>query len=133
MQRIAFLPRPEFYDGILFHVLNQTFQNLPAQTCSRHFTATEKNCCFDFVAVVEKAQNVVLFGFVIVVVHINAELHFFDYDFGLVLFGFAFLFFLLVEELAIVHDAANGRDRGRRNFHQIQVLLTSQFERVEGG
>ncbi len=133
MQRVAFLPWPEFYDGVLFHVLDQTFQNLPAQTCSRHFAAAEKDRCFDFVAVVQKAQNVVLFGFVIVVVHINAELYFLDHNFGLVLFGFAFLFFLLVEELAIIHDAANGRDRGRRNFHQIQVLLTSQFERVEGG
>jgi hypothetical protein len=132
VQRVAFLPGPEFHDGVLFHVFNQTLQNLPSQSGSRHFPTTEKNRRLDLVSVVQEAQHMILFGLVIVVVHIDAELYFLHHDFGLVLLGFAFFLFLLVKKFPVVHDAANGRNGGRRDFHQIQVLLTSQFKRVEG-
>src|SRR5207302_1447421 len=42
-----------------------------------------------------------------------------------------FLFFLLVEELAVIHDAADRRLRGGRNLHQVEVLLPGLFERLK--
>jgi len=76
---------------------------------------------------------VILLGLVIVVVHIDAELDLFYGDRLLVLLGFALFLFLLVEILPVVHDAAHGRLRGRRNLNQIQILAFGQFERFERG
>jgi hypothetical protein len=76
---------------------------------------------------------VILFRVVIVVVHIDAELDLFDHDLLLMLLGLALFLFLLVEKLPVVHDAADGRLRGRRNLNQVQILLAGHFERLEGG
>src|SRR6476659_1694043 len=65
----------------------------------------------------------VSFGDVIVLIHVDAELYFFQDDLLLVLFGRPFLLFLLVEELAIVHDAANRWHRSGRNLYQVKTLL----------
>src|ERR1022692_4464270 len=79
-------------------VLDQTFQNLAAQTLSRHFASAEEDGRFHLVSFIEEAQHVILFGFVIVIVHVNTKLHFFDRN-GLLLFlGFALALFVLVQE-----------------------------------
>jgi len=41
------------------------------------------------------------------------------------------LFLLLILELAIVHQAANGRLRSRRDLDQVDVLFFCQTQRVE--
>ena len=97
--------------------------------CARHFSSAEEDGRFDLVAFIQKAQHVVLLGLVVVIVHINAELHFFDRDRLLMLLGFALFLFLLVQEFPVVHDAANGRLRGGRNLNQIQVLFAGYLER----
>src|ERR1700688_3398555 len=74
VQRIAFLPRTELHDAERFHVLNQAFQNLAAQAGARHFAAAEKYRGLHFVSAIQNTQYVILFGLVIVVVHIDAEL-----------------------------------------------------------
>ena len=42
VQRVAFLPRPELYDALRFHVLDQPLQNLPAQGRSASFRGRER-------------------------------------------------------------------------------------------
>ena len=54
-------------------------------------------------------------------VGLGAQLDFLDFDNLLGLLGFAFLFVLLVQELAEVHDLHDGRLGLRRNFHQVQL------------
>jgi len=128
VQRVAFLSGAKLYDALFADVFDQAFQDLASQVGARHLTTTEENRGFDFVSLVEKAQHVVLLGFVIVVVHIDAELYFLDHDYFLMFLGLAFLLLLLIEEFPIVHDAAYGR-RGRgRNLDQIQVLLAGHFQ-----
>ena len=75
----------------------------------------------------------VLLGLVIVVVHINAELHFLHHDLGLMLLRLPLLFLLLIQIFSVVHDAAYGGLGGRRNLDQVQILLAGFLERVIWG
>src|SRR5271169_5109565 len=109
MQRIAFLARPELHHRLVGEVLNQAVQDATAQVLPRHLTSAEKDCGLHLVAFGKEAQNVVLLGFVVVVVNVDAELYFLDHDLVLVLLGLAFALFLLVKVFAVIHDAANRR------------------------
>src|SRR5258708_2343653 len=129
VQRVALLPRTELHNTLRFHVLDQPLQNLPAQPSAGHFAAAEEDRGLYFVAAIEEAEHVILFGLVIVVVHVYAELDLFYGDRLLVLLGLALFFFLLVQVFPVVHDAAHGRLRGGRNLNQIQVLAAGQFQR----
>src|SRR5450631_1886036 len=129
VQRVALLPRAELHDTVWFHVFNQTFQNLAAQAGAGHFASAKKNRRLDLVALIQKTKHMILFRLVIVVVHVDAELDLFYGDRLLVLLGFALFLFLLVEILPIVHDAAHGRLRGRRNLNQVQILFAGFFDR----
>src|SRR5580658_3354612 len=132
VQRIAFLPRAKLHQAFLVHVFNQTLQNLAPQALPRHLASAEEDGRFHLVAFVEEAQHVILFRFVIVIVHVDTKLYFLDRN-GLLLFlGFALALFILVQEFPIIHDAANRRLRGRGNFHQIQVSFAGHLERLEG-
>ena len=132
MQRIAFLAWPKLYQPSLVDVFNQTFQNLAAQALPRHFASAKEDGRFDLIAFIEEAQHVILFGFVVVIVHVDTKLHFFDRN-GLLLFlGFALALFVLVQEFPIIHDAANRRLRGWGDFHQVEISFAGQLERLEG-
>src|ERR1700722_7698642 len=132
VQRSAFLPRTELHDTEGFHVLDQALQNLPAQAGAGHFAAAEKNRGLYFVSAIQKAQHVIFFGLVIVVVHIDAELDLFYGNRFLVFLSFALFLFLLIEIFPVVHDAADRRLRRGRNLNQVQVLAFGQFKRSEG-
>ena len=69
----------------------------------------------------------ILLRFVIVIVHVNAELHFLDHDLLLMLLGLALFLLLLVQEFPVIHDAANRGLSGGRDFNQVQVLFASHF------
>ena len=132
VQRVSFLAGTELYDTFILHVLDQTLQNLASQASAGHFASAEKNCGFDLITFVQEAQHMVLLGFVVVVVHVDAKLDFLDCDGLLVLFGLAFLLLLLVEKFPVIHNAAYGRNCGGRNLNQIQVLFAGHLERFVG-
>jgi len=131
VQRIAFLSRPEFYDAVVADIFNQTLQNSASQTGPRHLASAKKNRRLDLVAFVQKTQHVVFLGLVIVIVHVDAELHFFDGNRLLVLLGLALFFFLLVQEFPIIHDAANRGLRGGGNLDQVQILFAGHLKRFK--
>src|SRR6185312_3719807 len=133
VQRVAFLPRPKLYDSALADIFNQPLQNLSSQTGAGHLAPAEKDRSPYLVAFIQKTQHVVLFSVIVVIVHVNAELHFLDRDRLLVLLGFAVLLLLLIKKFPIIHDAANRRLRGGRYFYQIEVLFAGHLERFEGG
>jgi hypothetical protein len=66
-----------------------------------------------------------------VIVHVDAELHFFDRDRLLVLLGLALLLLLLIQEFPVIHDATNRRLRCRGNLYQVEVTFAGHFERFE--
>ena len=131
MQGIAFLPRTEFDDGVIAEIFDQPLQNSSAQAGARHFASAEEDGRLDLVAFVQKTQHVVLLGLVVVIVHIDAELHFLDRDGLLVLLGLALFLFLLVQEFPVIHDAANRRLRSGRNLYQVEVAFAGHLERFE--
>ena len=131
MKSVSFLAGTEFYDAVRFYVFDEALENLAAEAGASHLAPAEENGGLDFVAFIEKTENVILLGFVIVVVHIDAELDLFYGDRLLMLLGFALFLFLLVEILPIVHDAAHGRLRGGRNLNQVQILFAGFFDGFE--
>ena len=133
MQRIAFLSRPELHNPALADVFNQALQNPSSQTGAGHLASTKKDCRLDLVTFVQKTQNVVLLGLVIVIIHVDAELYFFDGDRLLVLLGLAFFLFLLIEKFPIIHNAANRRLRCGGNLYQIEILFAGHLERFKRG
>jgi hypothetical protein len=131
VQSIAFLTRPEFYDSTLADIFYKTLQNSASESGTSHLPASEKNRGLDLVAFVQKTQHVILLGLVVVIVHVDAELHFLDRDRLLVLFGLALFLLLLVQEFPVIHDAANRRLRCRGNLYQVKVLFAGHLERFE--
>jgi hypothetical protein len=120
---IAFHARPEFHNPFIADFSHQALQDFPSQILVGHFASAEAQAGFHLVAFGKKPQNMVSFGDVIVLVHVDAELYFLQDDLFLVLFCRPFLLFLLVEELAVIHDAANRGLRRGGNLYQIKSLF----------
>ena len=71
----------------------------------------------------EETDDIVLLELVIVLVGLGAELHLLDLDDLLLLLRLLGLLVELVTVLAVVQDAADGRDRVGRNLHQVEPAL----------
>src|SRR5215469_17503653 len=71
----------------------------------------------------------VLLGLVVMIVHVDAELHFLERDRLLVLFGLALFLLLLIEVFPIIHDAANRRLRCGGNLYKVEVTFAGHLER----
>ena len=128
VQRGAFHSGMEFHDGALADILNQPVDDLVPKLAMGHLAATETQRRLDLVAVMEKADRLVLLGLVVVLVHRDRELDFLDDD-DLLLFArrpLALVFF--VEEFAVILNAANRRHGVGRNLHQIETALAGDLE-----
>src|SRR5271157_1049128 len=132
VQSVAFLTWPEFHNRLVAQVGDQAIQNPAPQALARHLASAEENCRLHLVAFGEEAQHVVLLGLVIVIVHVDAELHFLDRDLVLVLLGLALALFLLVQVLPVIHDAAYRRLSVGRDFYQVEGFFAGNLERFVG-
>jgi len=81
-------------------------------TAMRHLAALETQGSLYFVAFAQEPNCLVLLGLIIVLIHGHGELDLLDHDHFLLFAGRAFALFLLVEEAAVVLNAADGRDSG---------------------
>jgi len=132
VQRISFHPRTEFNDCALADFVQQAFQHLASQIGMGHFAAAEEDGGLNLVALFEEAEYVVLFELVVVLVHVDAELYFLDRDYLLVLLCRALLLFFLVQVLAVILDAADGRIRCGRDLYQVVSTLAGDLEGFKG-
>ena len=73
----------------------------------------------------------VLFCHIVMVVNVDAEFDFLDGDDFLLFLRGPFLFFVLVEELAIVHDLADWRLCRWRDLYKVEPAFFCQFQRLE--
>ena len=133
MKRIAFLSRPEFHYSLFFHVFNQTFQNLATQAGACHLASAKEDGGLDLVALFQEADHMILLRLVVMIIHVNAELHFLDGDDLLVFLRLALLFLHLVQEFPVIHDAANRWSCGGRDFDQVEILFAGHLERFVRG
>ena len=127
---IAFHARPEFHNPFVADFSHQPLQNFSSQILVGHFASAETKACLDLVTFREKPQNMVPLGDVIVLVHVDAELYFFQDDLFLVLLRRPFFLFLFVEELAVVHDAAHRGHRSGRYLYQVKILFAGLTGRI---
>src|SRR5437868_14889162 len=132
VQRVAFHSGTELYDRPVSHFFEQPLQHLASQIGMRHFTAAEEDSGLYFVTLFEKAQHVVLLELVVVLVDIDAELHFLDGDDLLVLLRRALLLLLFIQELAVILNTADRRICRSRDLHQIKPTLAGNFEGFKG-
>jgi len=91
-------------------VLDQPINDVVAEVAVSHLAPTETQARLYFVAFGEKADRLILFGLVIVLVDGHRELDFLDGDDFLALARGALALFLFVEKTAIILNPANGRD-----------------------
>ena len=129
MHGIAFHARPELHYPFITHFLDQPLQYVPTQILVGHFPSAEPQAGFYLVAFSQKTQHVVPFGYIIMLVHVDAEFDFFQDDLLLILLGCPLLLFLFVQEFAVIHDSANRRNSIWGNLYQVKIDLAGLSER----
>ena len=112
---------------MLRRIGSNAFKQLTAQILVRHFTATETQRDFHFVAVFQKLENIAHFDIIVVVIRVWTELNFFDLNNLLFFTGLSFFFLSLVFELTVVHNFANRWAGIWRNFNKVKPCDLSQF------
>src|SRR3954467_1229615 len=127
---VAFLARHRFRHRLVRQVVDQPLEDAAPDLGMRHFTAAEEDRRLDLVAVREEALDVLLLELVVVLVDLRAELDFLDLDDLLVLLRRPRALLLLVLIAPEVHDAAEGRDRGRRDLDEVEPFPPRDGHRV---
>lgn len=133
MEGGAFHARHELDDADFAYIHDESVDDLVAEFAMGHLASAETERCFDLVAIAEEADSLVLLGLVVVLVYRDGELDFLDDDDLLLLACGAFGLVLLVKVLAIVLNAADGRDSIGRNLYEVEATFTGDFECVERG
>jgi hypothetical protein len=124
---IAFHARREFYEGFVGQFLDEAVDDLTSEVAVSHLTALETQAGFYLVALGEESESVILLGLEVMLVNVDAELDLFELDVLLGLLGGFVLLALLVKELAIVLNAADGRLRGGGDLHEVQAFVFGCF------
>ncbi len=133
MEGIAFHAGHKLHNPIITNILDEAVDDGVAQLAVGHLAALEAERGLHFVAVLQEADGLVAARLVVVVVDGDGELDFLDGDDLLALAGGAVGLFLLVEELAVILDAADGRDRGGRDFDQVEATFAGDLESFKRG
>jgi hypothetical protein len=92
-----------------------------------HLAATEAEAGLYLVATSKKAHRLILLGLVVVLIDRDGEFDLFEGDDFLLLAGSALTLFLLVEEAAVILNAADGRNGVGRNLHQVEPTLAGEL------
>src|SRR5690606_32940862 len=95
----------------------------------RHFATAKSHGHLGLVALLEEANQVSELHLIIALFRTRAEFHFLDLDLLLFALRCMRLLVLLEQEFAEIHDAANRRIGGRRDFDEIQLGVLRQLQR----
>jgi hypothetical protein len=129
----AFHARHELDYGDVADVLDEAIDDVVAEVAVSHLASAETEAGLDFVAAVQELDCLIFLGLVVVFVHCNGELDFLNDDDLLLFARGAFGLVLLVEEAAVVLDAADGWDGGGRDFDQVESTFAGNLERLKRG
>ena len=99
----------------------------------RHFAAAKHDGSLHLVTRLKELYDVSPLGLEVVLGSARAELHFLHFDRPLVFARLVLPLAELVEVFAVVDDAAHGRVRCGRNFHEVQSAFASNLQRLVGG
>jgi len=129
----SFHARHELDDCDVTDVLDEPVDDLVSEIAVGHLTSAETEAGFHLVAALQEFDCLIFLGLVIVVVHRDGEFNFLDDD-DLLLFARGALgLVLLVKKAAVVLNAADGWDGGRRDFDQVESTFAGNLERFKWG
>src|SRR5207302_6717364 len=105
-------------------------QEIASQVGVGHLAAAELHRHLDAVALIEELGGTPCLGAQVVGIDLDPEADLLEGLRLLLLLGFALALLDLVLVLAVVEDAADRRDRVRRDLHEVEALLLCQRQRV---
>ena len=114
-------------------VLFQTNDDILANLLVRVLTSAELQGNAHFVAFGKEGFDVAQLHLIVVLVDVGVEFDFLDDGLVLVLLRLLLAPVLLVFELAVIHDAANGRGGVGVDFDQVESGVVGEPERLAGG
>ena len=132
MENRAFHARHELDDTCVSNVLDELIDDVVAEIAVSHLPTTKAQAGFHLIAAGKELDGLILLGLVVMLVDGYGELDFLDDDDFLLLLSGAFALFFLVEETAIVLDAADRGNRVRRYLYKVESALAGNFERFIG-
>ena len=129
---LAFEPGLRLYLAVLFKSLGEPVEQLKAAILKHNGPPNELDVRLYFGAFFQKVNSVLELKVKVVIVGIRAEANFFDNDLRRVGLDLFLLFLLLVLELGVVNDPANGRYGIGRHLNKVKVLSLSHGLRLVG-
>ena len=133
MQCRAFHARHELDQASVADIKNEAVDDLVAEIAMRHLAAFESQRRLNLVAFSEEPDCLVLLGLVVVLINRHRELDLFDDDDLLFLACGAVALVLLVKELAIVLDLADGGHGVGGDLYQVERAFPGHLEGVKRG
>ncbi|MCU1248724.1 MAG: hypothetical protein JWQ49_1753 [Edaphobacter sp.] len=133
MQGSAFHTRHELNQTSVTDVENEAVDDLVAEIAMGHLAAFEAERCLHFVAIAEEADSLIFLGLVIVLIDGDREFDLFDGDDLLLLARGAVALVLLVQELAVVLDLADGGNGVRGDLYEVQGAFAGHLEGLKWG
>src|SRR5258705_4624305 len=110
----------------------QAVDDLVAKVAMGHLTAFEAERSLHLVAFAKKADSLILLGLVVMLIDGDRELDLFDGDDLLLLARGAVALVLLVEELAVVLDLADGGNGIGGDLYEVQRTFAGHLEGLKG-
>lgn len=132
MKDSAFHARHELDYRDVADVLNEAVDDVVAEVAVGHLASAEAEAGLDLVAALQELDRLILLCLVVMLVHRDGELDFLDDDDLLLFARGAFGLFLLVEETAVVLDAADRWDGVWRDFDEVEPTFAGDLQRLKG-
>src|SRR5215212_6992109 len=124
-------PRWLFNRSVWTELISELIEEHFAQIRVGHLAAAEEDRQLDFVSGVEKLRGLPTLGFEVMVVDLGPDANLFQLDDVLMAARLALFAALLVAELAVVHEPADGWHRVGRHLDQVESPLARHLERVK--
>lgn len=116
--------------AVLGDLFGQPVEQSVPQLGTRLLATAEHDGDLDLVSLLQEADHVTLFGLVVVIIDLGAELLFLDNSLLLVLPGLAVLLSLFVFVLPVIHDLRDRRLRIRCDLDKVEVGFESDVTGV---
>lgn len=128
IQIAPFDTRLIFYDGNILYLRRKTVNQSAANVHMGNFSSPEDQSDLRFVPFFEKTPYMLDFKLKVMIIRLGTKFHLFKLNMNLLLFGLLQFLALLVLELSVVHNPADGGNSGGRNLNKIKLLLFGHFK-----
>ena len=132
MEGCSFHTRHELNQPCFSYIENEAVDDLVTEIAMSHLAALEAQRSLDLVTFTKEPHCLIFLCLVIVFVDGDGKLHLFNNDDLLLFTRGALGLVLLVKELAVILNFADGWDGVRGNLYQIKGSLAGHLESFEG-